>query len=81
MKPWITKVIKLTIRKRNRLFKWNNSEKYKLYRYMIPTSTRVNKKSYYHSFSARLSQTRERRGKALVSSLGVKGEIVNQLIQ
>ena len=49
-KPWITKGIKMAVRKKNALFKSNNFNKYKLYRNSIVTLTRASKKLYYQSY-------------------------------
>ena len=49
-KPWITKGIKIAIRKKNALFKSNNFDKNKLNRNSIVTLTGASKKLYYQSY-------------------------------
>ena len=49
-KPWITKGIKIAIRKKNEYFIANKHDKYILYRNSIRSLTRASKKLYYQSF-------------------------------
>ena len=49
-KPWISRGIKTSIRKKNELYYSGDMAKYRLYRNKIITLTRLSKKLYYHNF-------------------------------
>ena len=50
LKPWITKGILNSIRRKNQFYSSGENEKYKLYRNKIATLTRISKKLYFHKF-------------------------------
>ena len=49
-KPWISAVIKRSIKEKNRLLTQGEHEKYKYYRNRISTLIRVSKKKYYYEY-------------------------------
>ena len=53
-KPWISRGIKTSIRKKNELYYSGDMAKYRLYRNKIITLTRLSKKLYYHTFLKRI---------------------------
>ena len=49
-KPWITRGLRISIKKKNELFFSGNKSKYKIYRNKILTLSRLSKKLYYHDY-------------------------------
>ena len=49
-KPWITKGLRVSIKKKNELFFSCDKSKYKIYRNKILTLSRLSKKLYYHDY-------------------------------
>ena len=49
-KPWITKGLRVSIKKKNELFFSGDKSKYKIYRNKILTLSRLSKKLYYHDY-------------------------------
>ena len=50
LKPWITKGVGASIKKKNELFFSDDKSKYKIYRNKILTLSRLSKKLYYHDY-------------------------------
>ena len=49
-KPWITRGLRISIKKKSELFFSGNKSKYKIYRNKILTLSRLSKKLYYHDY-------------------------------
>jgi len=49
-KPWITRVIRRSIKTKNKLFLSGDTQKYKLYRNHIRTLTSLSKKLHFHKY-------------------------------